>query len=434
MRKYLFLFVCVLLLSGCSLPFLNKEKEEEVPVETFTLSAEYSVPVYMGDSLDKENVEVYLKSDLSGESTKVEDYTIDGWSNKTILKNETFEVKYEDYSCNLSVQVEQPEYAKLVNAFPIYEGREDEIKENTEVYVYFSDGHKKETEAIIQSLYVNSLGKEVELKIKAGTFGNFDIKVPYYEVAGVEVILKEPIKLSETPAIDKINLKYWDNSIKDVTKDNIVSLTFPEELVIGKNNLSATVYNKMFLVSFYIEEILEDPEPEQVSGDSVTWIGDSYSVGAESEIKSRLPGVDLRAKVSKHFEMDAGEDVGGLSGISILKEIVNNEELRPILVFALGTNDPISDSSLFLTYIDRVMELAGNSTVVFVTPKTLDGGNYSGVVSAMNNSREKYPNVRVANWDKLVEESSENYFAGDNVHLTSSGYSAWVDIICRQFM
>ena len=103
-------------------------------------------------------------------------------------------------------------------------------------------------------------------------------------------------------------------------------------------------------------------------------------------------------------------------------------------MFALGTNDPISDSSLFLTYIDRVMELAGNSTVVFVTPKTLDGENYSGVVSAMNNSREKYPNVRVANWDKLVEESNENYFAGDNVHLTSSGYSAWVDIICRQFV
>lgn len=53
------------------------------------------------------------------------------------------------------------------------------------------------------------------------------------------------------------------------------------------------------------------------SGDQITWIGDSYSVGAQGMIQSKLTGVDLTAQSSKHFQLDVE---GNESGMTILKQ------------------------------------------------------------------------------------------------------------------
>lgn len=169
-----------------------------------------------------------------------------------------------------------------------------------------------------------------------------------------------------------------------------------------------------------------------LDGSQVTWIGDSLSVGAQTQIDSKLSGVDIYAQAGKQFgsasDPAAGQsspiidtNSGAPTGVSILKWLIQEGKLRDYLVFALGTNGDFSQDA-----IDTVINLASeeNTSVIFVT-------NYAnGEKNANNNKMVEAANsnnhVGVADW----AEVAENYVADDQVHIGSdTGKEIFVSIV-----
>lgn len=168
------------------------------------------------------------------------------------------------------------------------------------------------------------------------------------------------------------------------------------------------------------------------TGDQITWIGDSYSVGAESIIKKTFPGVDLGEDASepyihgsKFVNSGSPSSAGGSSGISILKSIVDAGKLRPYLVFALGTNGPSNKSEF-----EQVIDLAGSDTnIVFVTARTEDNIDYSSANNALKELADENQNVYLADWAGS-DKYSKDFFINDSIHpYSNGGYDVWVDII-----
>ena len=60
-------------------------------------------------------------------------------------------------------------------------------------------------------------------------------------------------------------------------------------------------------------------------GSDVTWIGDSISEMSKDVIKQKIPKVDLHAKVSKHFWLDASDSAGGDSGLKSIDFCVRHK-------------------------------------------------------------------------------------------------------------
>ncbi|MBO4812808.1 hypothetical protein J5491_01535 [Candidatus Saccharibacteria bacterium] len=189
---------------------------------------------------------------------------------------------------------------------------------------------------------------------------------------------------------------------------------------------------------------------EAPSGKNVTWIGDSYSVGAELDsggklISKALPGVDVGEfnyegvgnedqsassylKVGKNVSADVGDS--NPSGISILEKIVADKKLRQYLVFALGANNGITEDD-----VNKVLELAGDDTkVVFVNLyMTTTNSELQEIVKSSNKVLEKalddHSNIRVADW---ASAAKDEYYGSDSsgVH-PFGGYKEWVSTIVK---
>lgn len=164
------------------------------------------------------------------------------------------------------------------------------------------------------------------------------------------------------------------------------------------------------------------------TGNQITWIGDSYSVGAKSIIEKKLSGIDFGQsdsyiQVSKFVSSDKADVSGGSSGLTLLEQIINNKQLRPYLVFALGTNGGWTEAD-----IKKLLSLTQNQKVkiVLVNSKTLedDYRESNGFLQdAINKNSDK---LYLADWTQVFKDS---LMSDDKIHPNSAGYEAWVDTI-----
>ena len=166
------------------------------------------------------------------------------------------------------------------------------------------------------------------------------------------------------------------------------------------------------------------------TGDQITWIGDSYSVGAESLISKKLPGVDFGKTINNadsYIQGSKGVGYGSSdnpSGLSILEQIIKNNDLRPYLVFALGTNGQWSEDNVndFLELISKTQTKA-----VLVTSQIGRGDDYSKSNNRLREAAKTHDNIYLADWTTVYKD---NFFINDNIHPTANGgYEAWVNII-----
>lgn len=164
----------------------------------------------------------------------------------------------------------------------------------------------------------------------------------------------------------------------------------------------------------------------ELTGDKVTVIGDSISEGAKSEFEKQLSGVDVHAKVSKHFATDAADAQGGPGGLKILTQLKTASELREIVVFALGTND----ANLSKEKIEEAVDLVGKKThIVFVTNYDKDNPDkYKSNNNLFREVESEKENVIVADWEGFAKTDPAKYMS-DNVHPNNEGQAAFVETI-----
>lgn len=180
------------------------------------------------------------------------------------------------------------------------------------------------------------------------------------------------------------------------------------------------------------------PAKTTTDGSKVTWIGDSYSDGYESEISEKLKGVDFGpnnsfTRYSKHIAWDGDDATGQKSGLTIIKE--NKSTLRSFIVFALGTNleESTYSKSGSEKVLKEVLDAAGtDKTVLFVTPYTHDNVDYQPLISAMKEAVNSNKNALLADWEAAAKDHPE-YFddASDTGHPNDAGHKIWVDTIVK---
>lgn len=180
-------------------------------------------------------------------------------------------------------------------------------------------------------------------------------------------------------------------------------------------------------------------EPARPTGDNVTWIGDSYSVGAEYTdhlITKKLRGVDLGdyddtanppagsyIKGSKFFA-NATNDINNdnPTGIALLRKIVEEDKLRPYLVFALGTNGGVTEG-----YINDLVNLAGANTKIVLTTIYTTAADYTSTNEVIKKAAEEHNNITIADWAAVAKPE---YYNSDSSGVHPFGhYDEWVDLI-----
>lgn len=163
-------------------------------------------------------------------------------------------------------------------------------------------------------------------------------------------------------------------------------------------------------------------------GSNVTIIGDSITEitagghtvnGAKhpdnhndtNDFEEYLPEAEIYAQWGKSFFADGN---GGESGIAILDNLIANDSLREILVFALGTND---NGSLTYDKIKEVVEKAGEDrTVVFMT-MTDNGKPFTANNELVERAANDFDSVVIADWAGAAGSNPNLYIdQSDTVH------------------
>ena len=175
---------------------------------------------------------------------------------------------------------------------------------------------------------------------------------------------------------------------------------------------------------------------EPPSGEDITWIGDSYSVGAHSIIEEKFPGISFGSGIenaNSYIQSNKGvsDRYGGGDAnppaLTILKKLADNNELKPYLVMAVGTNMGWDDDEV--NEFNNIMSSHSSTKVVFVTAKAkaalsaeTDGTNER--LKALADSNDNY---YLADWAAAYDET---YFANNSTHPDANGgYEKWVEVI-----
>ena len=193
--------------------------------------------------------------------------------------------------------------------------------------------------------------------------------------------------------------------------------------ISGSNNGSSTV------------STIDASSSGAISGNDITWIGDSYSTGAQSIIEKEFPGISFGGTVNTDqstiqdckfvgTDTDCLANPTNPSGLKVLKNVIAAGNLKPYLVFALGTNGGWSDSDV--TEFNNIMSAHPNTKVVLVTSKTL-GESFTSSNALLKKMADENANYSLADWTTVYQES---FFGSDDEHpYDNNGFDAWVRVI-----
>ena len=147
----------------------------------------------------------------------------------------------------------------------------------------------------------------------------------------------------------------------------------------------------------------------------VLYIGDSVTEGAAPALQQYLPCAYVDGKVSR--QLYVGQDV-------YVQDVATGYD-PDVVVFALGTNGLIRDTSTVQALVDAV----GGKPLYFVTircPLELQDPNNQ----VFRDFAAKNDNVGIIDWYG-TSEGHDEYLADDGIHLTSAGRDAYALMVRR---
>ena len=162
----------------------------------------------------------------------------------------------------------------------------------------------------------------------------------------------------------------------------------------------------------------------------ITWIGDSYSVGANTKglISKNFSDVDFGPNSSYievgKFVSNSGSG-GGKPCLDLLEEAIDSGKLRSKLVFACGTNGgwTSGDIKKFKKLLD------GKNVKAIVVNSRIPGNDYASSNKLLADLASSTDYVTLADWASVYKEE---YFASDpeKIHPNSDpGYEKWIEAI-----
>ena len=175
-----------------------------------------------------------------------------------------------------------------------------------------------------------------------------------------------------------------------------------------------------------------DTKDSDTTSDGITWIGDSYSVGANAKglISKNFSNVDFGPgspdTASSYIQTSktvSGNDSSNPSCLSILEKVIKNNNLKSNLVFACGTNGTWNDANIkkFKNLLD------GKSTKAVVVNSRIPANDYADANKLLKKLADENENIALADWASVY---SDGFFKSDSIHPNDDpGYEKWVGTI-----
>lgn len=145
----------------------------------------------------------------------------------------------------------------------------------------------------------------------------------------------------------------------------------------------------------------------------ITAVGDSVMVDAANDLQEVMPHAMVKAKVGMQ----------GTAGLNILKDLVNKNQLSPIVVVNLGTNGAISDQ-----VADEIVQTVGDRQLYWITPHVPTRPWQKAVVAQIKREAKQHPNVHVVDWN-TKSKNHPNWFGKDNVHMNEIGNAQFTRLL-----
>ncbi len=147
------------------------------------------------------------------------------------------------------------------------------------------------------------------------------------------------------------------------------------------------------------------PSPQQVSGQSVTAVGDSVMVASTPALQTALPGIYIDAMVGRQFS----------TGLQVISDLKAQGLLRPIVVVGLGTNGTVTADEISQLFA----EIGPDRKLVLVN--TFEDRPWEQEVnSILAAAASDHPGVVLANWYTTIEHRTDLLWP-DGIHPQPAG-------------
>ncbi|MEO7147531.1 MAG: acyltransferase family protein [Terrimesophilobacter sp.] len=153
--------------------------------------------------------------------------------------------------------------------------------------------------------------------------------------------------------------------------------------------------------------------PSLPTGDRISAIGDSVMLAAAPALQAAFPGISIDAIVSRQLA----------SAPDIIRGMMEDGSLRPIVVIGLGTNGPIEANVL-----TEIRSIVGTRHEIVVINVQAPRGWTPAVNSELSNFSQRYRNVEMANWYAAIAPYIST-LAQDQVHPGPTGARIYVNAV-----
>ncbi len=145
--------------------------------------------------------------------------------------------------------------------------------------------------------------------------------------------------------------------------------------------------------------------PARVTGSDVFAVGDSVMLASAVQLTAALPGISIDALVSRQVS----------AGLSIVQRLAAAGRLRPVVVFALGTNGAFTPQQMG----QLIRAVGAHRDLVLVN--TYEARPWeAGVNRVIAAAARRYSNVIMANWFATIQHRTSLLWP-DEVHPQPSG-------------
>ena len=145
-------------------------------------------------------------------------------------------------------------------------------------------------------------------------------------------------------------------------------------------------------------------------------IGDSVTEGVSDTLREHFPNATIDGAVSRQFDQ----------GVQILRDDLARGMDPQVIVFALGTNGPVSEQMA-----QQVIDLAGGRPLYFATTRApvdwVPGNNATFIGMA-----ERNPNVGIIDWSG-TSQGRDDYLYDDGIHPNQLGMQAYLQMFLNAF-
>lgn len=156
-------------------------------------------------------------------------------------------------------------------------------------------------------------------------------------------------------------------------------------------------------------------------GSDVTIIGDSITEGSKAKILAKLPKADIHSQVGKQFYTGSANNPGGKT---ILENLIQNNQLRNTVVFALGTNGSITENQA-----NEVYKLVGEKRHLIFTTNFTTSNGYIGNNNIFKKLQNDHQNVAIADWKAIIQDKASTYLSSDGIHPNEKGQNLFSELI-----